>query len=147
MSVTENRPVLTGRGLNWWQAIGGGVVAAAVGNLLVFAVGKIAGVSFVYRDATGEHEVNAVGVLVASVPPLVVGTGLAVLISLWWRPILRVAQVVGGGLALLTVLGPLNAGADTGTRVAPAAMHVVLGIVVVLTLEAVRRSSAPASGR
>ncbi|MFY1690132.1 hypothetical protein [Plantactinospora sp. WMMB782] len=73
MSVTENRPALTGRGLNWWQAIGGGVVAVAVGNLLVLAVGKIAGASFLYRDHSGEHEVNAVGVLVASVPPLVVG--------------------------------------------------------------------------
>jgi len=129
--------------LNWWQAIGAGIVAAVVGNLVVFGIGKIAGASFEYRDDAGVHEVTMGGVLTSSVLPLAIGTGLATLISLAWRPILRVAQVVGGALGLITVLGPLSTDADTGTRLALAAMHVVLAVVVVITLEAVWRSSEP----
>ena len=75
----------------------------------------------------------------ATVPPLVVGTGLATLLDRWLSWVIRLAQVIGGGLALLTVAGPLTTDADGATRVALALMHVVLAVAVVVTLEAIRR--------
>lgn len=142
MSELQSRPKTARYGLIGWQAIAGGVVVVAVANLLIFAIARLAGVSFEYTDDTGTHDVTAVGVVIASVPPVVIGPGLAILISRWWRPILRVAQVIGGALAALTLIQPLTADTSTGSRLALAAMHVVLGIVVVLVLEAVWRWSA-----
>ena len=55
------------------------------------------------------------------------------------RTAIGTAQVIGGGLALLTVVGPMMANADSGTRLALAMMHVVLGVAVVLSLEAILR--------
>jgi hypothetical protein len=36
-------------------------------------------------------------VITSSVAPLVVGTVLATLLSLWWPHFIRLAQVIGGG--------------------------------------------------
>ena len=55
------------------------------------------------------------------------------------RTAIGTAQVIGGGLALLTVVGPMMANADSGTRLALAMMHVALGVAVVLSLEAILR--------
>ena len=127
------------RGLSWWQASAAGAVAAAVGNLVIFLIGLAADASFVVMDRGDLHEVTVGGVIVATVPPLVVGIVLAALLARWWPGVLRLAQVVGGTLALLTVAGPLMADTDGGTRLALALMHVVLGVAVVLSLEALRR--------
>ena len=127
------------QGLSWWQASAAGAVAAAVGNLVIFLIGLAADASFVVMDRGDLHEVTVGGVIVATVPPLVVGIVLAALLARWWPGVLRLAQVVGGTLALLTVAGPLMADTDGGTRLALALMHVVLGVAVVLSLEALRR--------
>jgi hypothetical protein len=47
--------------------------------------------------------------------------------------------VVGGLLALLSVAGPTLAATDSGTRLALALMHLVVGAAAVLALEAIRR--------
>jgi hypothetical protein len=52
---------------------------------------------------------------------------------------LRTGQVVGGLLALLSVAGPMMAVTDSGTRIALALMHVVVGVAAVAALEAIRR--------
>lgn len=127
------------QGLSWWQASAAGAVAATVANLVILLIGRAAGASFVVVDGANLHEVATTGVIIATVPPLVVGTVLAALLAHWWPPIIRVAQVIGGALALLTVAGPLMADTDGGTRLALALMHVVLAVAVVLSLEAVRR--------
>ncbi len=57
----------------------------------------------------------------------------------WWFGVIRLAQVIGGGIALLTAAGPLMTDADGATRVALALMHVVLAVAVVVTLVAIRR--------
>ncbi len=131
----------TGEGLNWWQAIAAGAVAAAVTNLVIFFIGRAAGASFAFLDRGTLHEITAWAVIIATVPPLVVGTGLATLLARWWSWMIRLAQVIGGGLALLTVAGPLMTDTDGATRVALALMHVVLAVAVVVTLEAIRRRS------
>ena len=127
------------QGLSWWQASAAGAVAATVGNLVIFLIGVAADASFVVMDRGDLHEVTVGGVIVATVPPLVVGTVLAALLARWWPGVLRLAQVLGGTLALLTAAGPLMADTDGGTRLALALMHVVLGVAVVLSLEALRR--------
>lgn len=126
-------------GLSWWQASAAGAVAATVVNLVILYLGRAAGASFVVVDGANLHEVATTGVIIATVPPLVVGTVLAALLAQWRLWVIRLAQVVGAGLALLTVAGPLMADTDGGTRLALALMHVVLAVAVVLSLAAVRR--------
>lgn len=138
-AAPQNRLRAPAHGLSWWQAIGIGVVAATVVNLLILAIGRAAGASFEVIDAGAVHAVTAGGVITSSVVPLLAGAVLAVLLALWWPGFVRLAQVVGGGLALLTVAGPLMADTDTGTQVALAAMHVVAGVAVVLCLQPVWR--------
>lgn len=129
----------TSKGLSWWQAIAAGAVAAAVVNLVIFFLGGAAGASFAFLDRGTLHEISAWAVLIATVPPLVIGTGLATLLARWRSWVIRLAQVIGGGLALLTVAGPLTTDADGATVFALALMHVVLAVAVVATLEAIRR--------
>jgi Flp pilus assembly pilin Flp len=133
------------RRLSWWQAITTGAVAAAVVNLVIFFIGGAAGASFAFLDRGTLHEIGAWGVVTATVAPLVVGTGLATLLAHWWSWVIRWAQVIGGGLALLTVAGPLMTDADGATRVALSLMHVMVAVAVVVTLEAIRRRTRTTS--
>lgn len=126
-------------GLSWWQAGAIGAVAAALGNLMILFAGRAAGASFEYVESGTTYDVTVGGVLLASVPSLVLGTIVAAVLSRWWLGIFRLAQVIAGALALLTVAGPLMTDTDGGTRLSLALMHVVLGVACVLTLETVRR--------
>lgn len=126
-------------GLPWWQAIGIGAVAATVINLVVLAIGNAAGASFVYVDAGATGQVTAGSVIMSSTLPLIIGTGLAAVIARWWPGVIRVAQVVGAGLALVTIAGVLTMQTDGGTQVALSVMHFVIAPVVVGVLEAGRR--------
>lgn len=123
------------RSVNWWQAIAAGVVAATVVNLLILLLGRAFGASFELAEGAGVHVVGAGGVISSTVVPMVVGTLLAALLGLRWPGFVRLAQVVGGGLALLSVAGPLTAVGGAGTRILLAAMHVVVAVAVVVCLE------------
>lgn len=138
------------RNLNWWQAIGAGAVAGTVVNLLVLGIARLADASLViYAPGQPAHPITAGGVIIGSVVPMVGGTLLAVLLSLLWSGFLRVGQIIGGGLALVTVAGPVSGDTDGGTTVALSVMHVVVGVAAVLALEAVRRhrAASAAAGR
>ena len=127
------------KGLSWWQAIAAGAVTAAIVNVVIFFIGGAAGASFAFFDRGTLHEIGTWDVIIATVAPLVVGTGLATLLARWWSWAIRLAQVMGGGLALLTAAGPLMTDADGVTRVALALMHVIVAVAVVLTLEVIPR--------
>ncbi|MFJ3923446.1 DUF6069 family protein [Streptomyces sp. NPDC090022] len=129
-------------GFSWWKVLVAGAVGAAVVNLIVLAVARLAGASLVVVDGGAEHAITVGGVVGSSVVPLVVGTGAALLLALWKPVFLRIAQYVGGGLALLSVAGPLSSGADGGTVAALSVMHITLGVAVVTTLELHRRHRA-----
>lgn len=99
-------PSVRRSGLTWWKALVTGAVGAAVVNLIVLAAAKLAGASLIVVDGGEEHLITVGGVIGASVVPLVVGTGAALLMALWKPVFLRIAQYVGGGLALLSVSRP-----------------------------------------
>ncbi len=80
------------------------------------------------------------GVITLTVVPLLVGLSLAMLISLKWEPIIRIAQVVGAVFALGTIALTIAADFDAASTVTLALMHVVVAASVVVALEAVRRS-------
>ncbi|MEC4574590.1 DUF6069 family protein [Streptomyces virginiae] len=132
-------PPVRRSGFGRWQVLVAGAVGAAVVNLAVFAVAKLAGASLVVMDAGEEHAVTVGGVIGSSVVPLLVGTGAALLLALWKPVFLRIAQYVGSGLALLSVAGPLSADADGGTVAALSLMHITLGVAVFTTLRLHRR--------
>jgi hypothetical protein len=132
------------RGLAWWVAIPVGALAATGINLLILLVANLADAGLVLDpDGNAPHPITAGDVVSSSIGPLVVGTLLATLLSRWWPGVLRVAQVVAGALAVLTVAGPLSSDADGGTALALTLMHLVAGTAAVLTLEAIRRRRAP----
>ena len=66
-------------------------------NPLILLIGRPAGASLGLVDGASLHAVTAVDVITSSVAPLVVGTVLATLLSLWWPHFIRLAQVIGGG--------------------------------------------------
>jgi hypothetical protein len=126
-----------------WLVIPVGAAVVALANVLVYALGRLVGASFVlYDDPAVPHAVDLGDVLVSSVVPLVLGTGLAVLLQRWWRHAVRAGQVVGAGLAVLSTAGPLSALTDGATAVALAVMHVLVGVAVVAILAPLRARRA-----
>ncbi|UQX04624.1 DUF6069 family protein [Streptomyces sp. RerS4] len=138
-SAVPAAPPVRSSGLTWWKALATGAVGAVVVNLIVLAAAKLAGASLLVVDGGEEHPIGVGGVIGASVVPLVIGTGAALLLALWKPVFLRIGQYVGGGLALLSVAGPLSSDSDGGTVAALSLMHITLGVAVVLTLQLSRR--------
>lgn len=134
--------------LSAWVSAGAlAAVASVAVNLAVFGVADAADASLVVVDGGDAHEVMAGDIAVASLVPLVVGVAVvAAVVAATHRRlgVVRLAQVVGGGFALLSVAGPLTIDTDGGTAAALATMHVVTGAAFVLALEAVRRRMTPA---
>lgn len=123
----------------WLRAGAIAVAASAVGNLAVLGVAELGDASLAVTDGGTTHDIVAGGVVFASAVPVVVGVLAVAVVALRWLGVVRVAQIVGGGFALLSVAGPLAADADGGTRAALAAMHVVTGAAFVASLELARR--------
>ncbi|MGH3714774.1 MAG: DUF6069 family protein [Micromonosporaceae bacterium] len=128
-------------GLPRWQAIVAGAAGAVVLNLAVYLVATAAGASLVLAQPTGPHVVTAGGVAFSSLVPLLPATAVAVLLSLWKAWFLRLAQVIGTGLGLLSIAGPLLADTDGGTRIALASMHFVVAAAVFTGLELAHRAA------
>lgn len=138
----------TSTGAAWSRAGAAAAVGAAAANLVVLAVARATDASLVVVDNGEAHGIDAGGVIFSSVVPVVIGVALTALVALRWRGVVRLAQVVGGGFALISVAGPLSIDTDAGTAAALALMHVVVGAAFVAGLEWARRSltSSPASG-
>lgn len=128
-----------GSARTWLSAVRLGTVATTVVNLLVLALGRATDASLTYVDDGATSQVGVGDVVFASALPLALGTGLAALLALRWAWMTRLAQVVGGALALLTIAGPLSMDTDGGTRLVLSVMHVVVAVAVVAILEVGRR--------
>ncbi|MEV6561175.1 DUF6069 family protein [Nocardia sp. NPDC051756] len=120
-------------------AILGSVAVSVAVNLVVWLIGEAAGGSFELVDRGVTTQVGAGTVISSAAIPLFVGMTLAALISYLWAGVLRVAQIVGGVLAVGTIGLTISADFDTVTTVALSVMHLVLAPVLVVGLEAMRR--------
>lgn len=124
------------------QAVVATVVAALLVNLVIWAIGAAAGGSFEFTDGDLTQSAAPGGVVVLTIVPLLIGMTLAALLSYRWLGAIRVAQVVGPALALLTIVSTLMADFDGASTVALTAMHVAIAPIVVVGLEAMRRRLA-----
>lgn len=124
-------------GMSWWSAALLAAMAAAIVNVTIWGVARLAGSPVALDDNGSPYPVAVDSVAVMSVVPTIAGIALAALIARWWIGILRVAQVVGASLALVTLAGVFSGSA--GTAVTLILMHLVSATVVVLALEGVRR--------
>lgn len=122
------------------------VLVALVANLLVYAIGRLAGGRYQFTGASPAggapvvNEVDALTVAGFTVVPLLVGLTLAAALSRRWPWVLTVALVVAPVLALVTIaLGTVPVDFDTVSTAALGACHVVAGIVSVLALLQLRR--------
>lgn len=118
------------------------VGASLLANLVLWLVGLAAGGSFELTDGGTTTPVAPGGVVMLTVVPIVVGMGLAALISLRWIGVIRIAQVVGVLAPLGTIAMTIDADFDAATTVTLALMHVVIAIVVPIGLESMRRGAA-----
>lgn len=126
-----------------WQAGLIGAVLATVLNLVVLAIGSAAGVSFL--ATTMGQAVNVLAVVVTSLLAMVAGTALAVLLNRWGR--LRVAQVVGGVVAVVSTGAIFTAGFDASAALLLAVMHLLTGAVYVGALQRARGVTSTGSGQ
>ncbi|MFA3878629.1 DUF6069 family protein [Streptomyces sp. MMCC 100] len=143
--MTSSNPAATRsaqgrRALPAWQAVVGGAAIAAVVNLIVLFIGDAAGASLVLELNGKPDEIGASDVIFMSVAAPVLGITAAVLLARWKPAFLRVGQIAGGAVAVLTAIGPLTQETDGQTAATLIAMHLIVGIVAVAALEAIRRS-------
>lgn len=126
------------------RVTGLGLVAIVV-NLLVLVLGRAAGASFELPGfaADAPIQVTVTSVLLATVASLTLGTAAAAfLLMRHGARSVRALQVVGGVLALLSVISPAVASTDSTTKVALTAMHLITGAAYVIALQPVAQSPA-----
>jgi hypothetical protein len=133
------------RRLGWWWAGGLAVVASVVANLAILGIGTLADASFVVVDNGDPADVDVAAVLFASIVPLAAGFVVAALLDRWRPGLVRPLGIVVAALAVVSVAGPFAADTDTGTAVALAVMHLVVGAAYLGGIEAARHR-APAAG-
>lgn len=127
------------RSLSRWQAVAFATVGAVLGSLLVWALFHVFGASFEVLDGSTVHTVGMSGIATMAGLPVLVGVTLAALLSRVRPVAVRIAQVVGAALPILTTAGSLSADTDWTTRIGLALMHLVVAGFVVAGLELMRR--------
>lgn len=126
-SNTEVGPALAARRTTRLTAIGIAVVAA----VLVWGIALLAGVELTVQQPSGAMEI---GILPVVVLPAVAGlAGWALLAALErYTPRAKTAWTVGAVVFVVaSLVGPLMADAPIATRLTLAAMHLVVGGIVI----------------
>jgi len=129
-----------------WRAGLVGAAAAAMVNLLVLVIGRLAGVDFSLVTNGGPTQVSVTAVLLMTLVTFALGTALAVLLARGGAHRLRWAQLAGAAFAVLTAGAPLSFTGGSTTGVLLALMHLVTGASYVLALQAVRSRAATTAG-
>ncbi|MFC7448195.1 DUF6069 family protein [Rhodococcus daqingensis] len=125
--------------LGRWQAVLATTAASVVGNLAIYLVALIAGGSLEVIDKGAAKPISASGIVGISALPTAIGVGLVVLLSLRWPAMIRVGQVVGAALPLLTIALAAMADTDGITKTALILMHVLMAAAIVAGLELLHR--------
>lgn len=130
-----------------WRRGSVAVVAATVVNLIILAVGLVAGVSFLVPDRGGPDmaQVGAAVVIMFTVVPMVLGLVAATVLRRWSAG-LRVVRIAAVVLTLASLLPPLTVDADTPTRLLLALMHPVTGGAFLLALRSGRDTRGRIAG-
>lgn len=122
----------------WWVALLAGTVAA-VGNLLVWVLGRALAVPLDIPVGAQTTALTAGPIIVASfVPALLAAVLLALLSHLATRP-LWVFRLVGGVALLLSLLGPLALPVAGATKAVLLGMHVVAALAIIGVLSSAAR--------
>lgn len=108
-------------------------------NLVVYAIGTIAGASFDFTvDGASEH-VYALLLAAFTVIPIVLGLTLVTLLARWWHQVIPLALVIAPVLAIGTIfIMTLPTDLDTASTITLAITHVVVAIVTVAGILALR---------
>ncbi|MCZ4556146.1 MULTISPECIES: DUF6069 family protein [Rhodococcus] len=113
--------------------------AAVVGNLAIYLVAVIAGGSLEVLDKGTVNPIPSGSIVMISAVPTAIGMGPVALLSLRWPAVVRLGQVVGAALPLLTIALAAMADTDGVTKTALILMHVLMAAVIVASLELLHR--------
>jgi hypothetical protein len=123
--------------------VAGAVVLAIVVNVGIHALGRIAGATYRFTEATGPAEVDSLTVLGFTLLPLGIALALVAILGRFWRWVFPVALVAGPALELGSILGmTVPADFDGVSTLFLALCHVALVPVTVLAVLALRRRRA-----
>lgn len=117
------------------------IVAAAV-NIVLFAVGASAGLDYGVKAGESVWGVMGIGTLMVTTILLLPGMTLAALLSLRWKRIIPVAQVVGSVASILSIGLTFSVGFDTASAIVLAIMHIAAVPIMVLGLELIKARDA-----
>lgn len=137
--MTSTSPTLaTAPATGLWRNAGLAAGVAAIANLVIWGIGKAAGVAFLVTQGSTEREVTFALPIVASVIGVLLGA-----VALWVLGRLNRGLTIWTGLVAgfgaLSLISPLTAGKDTSTGITLALMHAV---VVGALLTFLRRPAA-----
>ncbi|MEY2849245.1 MAG: hypothetical protein RI885_1912 [Actinomycetota bacterium] len=119
--------------------ITGAVVVAIVLNLAVYAIGRLAGGSFLFSTPAGEIEVMALTVAGFTAVPLILGLAAVAILGRWRSWVFPTALIVAPLLEVVTIfVGTLPAGFDAPSAVALSSCHLTLVPVTIVALLALR---------
>lgn len=128
-----------------WQAGWLAAVIAAVVNVAVYAAARALGTPFIVEPPNRDpSEISAGGVIVFSVVPLVIATGIYGLLRRFTRRPLRVFLLLAVIVFLLLLIPPLGAAREPSTAAALILMHVVATGSILGALALLERSTFPA---
>ncbi|MFH5211883.1 DUF6069 family protein [Antrihabitans sp. NCIMB 15449] len=130
------------RALNRPQAVAFTVVAALVVNLVVWLVGWAFGGELTIVADGKTSDAAPGGVVIFTVVPTLIGMTAAAVLLPYWAGVVRVAQIIGPTLSILTIGLTINAPFDGPSTVSLSAMHVVIAIAIYVGLDAMQRGWA-----
>jgi lysylphosphatidylglycerol synthetase-like protein (DUF2156 family) len=117
-----------------------GAVAAAIVDLIVFAVAKGAGADFSFVQNGKPAEVTYALVGLVSFGAVLVGSALAALLG---ERRLRLAQAIGAVVAVLSTAAPLTLTGSGSAKGVLVALHLLTGVIFISVLEVARRRVRP----
>jgi hypothetical protein len=129
-------PLLRGRP----AVIAAAVLVAAVVNLAIYGIGRLAGGTYRFTTSGAPLEVDPVTLAGFSTLPLAAGLTLAALLSARWTWVIPVAMVVAPVLELGSILGmTVPADFDLPSRIALMSCHAALVPISLVALLAIGR--------
>jgi Family of unknown function (DUF6069) len=120
------------------------VAAVLAVNLLIYALGRMGGGAFTYKQGDTPTSVDAVAVTILSVVPLTIGLTTVAWLSPRWPILITVAKIAAAVLAAGTIgLMTIPAHFDTISTLTLATMHLALIPAALLALRALTPPRTP----